>query len=80
MVCLLWLLTRNECRRLTIEEVSVIFDTGRLGSASAAAGQFQRRPDHEGGHENHVEGMESREADERQKAGVIHVERKPGGV
>ena len=28
-------------RRLTIEEVSVIFDTGRLGNASAATAQFQ---------------------------------------
>ena len=29
------------CRRLTIEEVSVIFDTGRIGSAKAAVEQFR---------------------------------------
>lgn len=28
--------------RLTIEEVSVILDTGRLGNASAAAAVFQK--------------------------------------
>jgi hypothetical protein len=32
-----------ETRRLTIEEVSVIFDTGRLGNASAAAQIFVHR-------------------------------------
>ena len=31
----------NFFRRLTIEEVSFIFDTGRLGNASAAAAEFQ---------------------------------------
>jgi hypothetical protein len=30
-----------ETRRLTIEEVSVIFDTGRLGNASAVVAEFQ---------------------------------------
>jgi hypothetical protein len=33
-----------ETRRLTIEEVSVIFDTGRLGNASAAAQTFVHGP------------------------------------
>ncbi|KAK5728536.1 hypothetical protein LTR15_001672 [Elasticomyces elasticus] len=31
-----------ETRRLSIEEVSVIFDTGRLGNAGAAAAEFQQ--------------------------------------
>lgn len=30
-----------ETRRLTIEEVSVIFDTGRLGNAGAVVAEFQ---------------------------------------
>jgi hypothetical protein len=30
-----------ETRRLTIEEVSLIFDTGRLGNASAVVAEFQ---------------------------------------
>jgi hypothetical protein len=29
-------------RRLTIEEVSIIFDTGRLGDAKAATAEFQQ--------------------------------------
>ena len=33
-------------RRLTIEEVSVIFDTGRLGNANAAAAEFQTDQKH----------------------------------
>ena len=30
-----------ETRRLSIEEVSVIFDTGRLGNANAVVAEFQ---------------------------------------
>lgn len=40
-----------ETRRLTIEEVSVIFDTGRLGNASAVVAEFQ---------ENQKDGVENR--------------------
>jgi len=37
-------LTYIICRRLTIEEVSVIFDTGRLGNTTAATAEFQQCP------------------------------------
>jgi hypothetical protein len=35
------MLTLSLPRRLTIEEVSVVFDTGRVGSAKAAVEQFK---------------------------------------
>ncbi|OQU94098.1 hypothetical protein CLAIMM_00510 isoform 2 [Cladophialophora immunda] len=42
MYLVLIILFFPETRRLTIEEVSVIFDTGRLGSAKAAVEQFRQ--------------------------------------
>lgn len=53
-------------RRLTIEEVSVIFDTGRMGSAKAAVEQFRVERTPEGVVENRSASMD--------KADLAHVE------
>jgi hypothetical protein len=54
-----------ETRRLTIEEVSVIFDTGRLGNASAVVAEFQ---------ENQKNGGEDRKLNSAQDKGGVELE------
>jgi len=66
MYLVLIILYFPETKRLTIEEVSVIFDTGRMGSAKAAVEQFRVERTPEGVVENRSASMD--------KADLAHVE------
>ncbi|KAJ9613881.1 hypothetical protein H2200_002017 [Cladophialophora chaetospira] len=69
MYLILIILFFPETRRLTIEEVSVIFDTGRLGSAKAAVEQFR--------HDSTDGGVVEKDELGLGKADAAHVETKP---